>query len=287
MPSAQELIASCDQLFSLPEIYLRVREVVEDPASSIDDLAKVLALDPAITARILQAVNSPLYGLPRHVGSLAQAVNLLGMQAIQDIVLTTSVTKSFPKIPASVMSMDEYWRRSVRCGLLADGFAKRAKIEHADECFVLGLLREVGHLVMYRMIPERVQSALVEASHLSQPLLEVEQENIGCDYAEVGAELLQRWGMPEHFESAIRFQGDPAEAGATAELACVLYASGRISDAMDAAPKEDVLATPAGLSALKALDISEEKAREVLAAAEQNLHDMLALIYPRPLAAAA
>ncbi|MFO0773477.1 MAG: HDOD domain-containing protein [Nitrospiraceae bacterium] len=287
MSSAQELVASCDQLFSLPEIYVRVRDVVNDPNSSVADLAKVLALDPAITARILQAVNSPLYGLPRHVGSLAQAVNMLGMHAIQDIVLTTSVTKAFPKIPASVMNMTEYWRRSVRCGLLADGFAKAAKLEHADECFILGLLREVGHLVMYQTVPERVQSALIEASHLSQPLAEVEQENIGCDYAEVGAELMQRWGMPAHFEAIIRHQSEPTNAGDAAPYAQILFVSGRLSDLLETQSVDEAFTQADTTAALHALGASAEQARDIVMTAEAGLKDMLAIIYPRPLASAA
>ncbi len=287
MPSAHELVDSCDNLFSLPEIYLRVRDIVDDPDSSIEDLAKVLAMDPGITARILQVVNSPLYGLSRPVGSVTQAVSLLGMQPIQNIVLTTSVSKAFPKIHASVMNMTDYWRRSVRCGLLAGSFAKHAGLEHADECFVLGLLREVGHLIMYQMIPERAQSALVEASHLRQPVANVEQENIGCDYTEVGAELMHRWGMPKRFESAIRYQMDPAEAGDDTTYACLLYASGRLSELLEEATPEETLKSEDAMAALKVVDASADHARDIIAAAENQLQQMLSLICPSPLAAAA
>lgn len=287
MPSAQELVDSCKSLFSLPEIYLRVRDVVDAPSSTMDDLAKVLALDPAITARILQVVNSPLYGLPGRVGSLTQAVGLLGMDPIQDIVLTTSVATAFPKIPATVLNMADYWRKSVRCGLLADRLAKEAGVEHADEFFVVGLLRDVGHLVMYQALPERAESAIVEAAHLRQPVDLVEQETIGCDYTEVGAELMRRWGMPTYFQAAMRYQLHPEEAGEHEAAARILGGSGKLADALESRELAAALASEEGAAGLRILGRSSEQTEPVVREAEHHLQAMLALIIPKHLALAA
>ena len=289
MPSAQELIDSCDTLFSLPEIYLRVREVVDDPASSTDDLAKVLLLDPALTAKILQVVNSPLYRLPRKVGTLTQAVSLLGMHPIQDIVLTTSVAKAFPKMQATLMNMTDYWRQSVRCGLLAGGLAKHVRQPNAEEYFVVGLLRDVGHLVLYQTVPDRAQAALVEAAHLFQPVAAVERESIGCDFAEVGAELMRRWGMPHHFESSIRYQVEPTEAGTSAPGATVLHASGILSDELEGenVAMEEVLSSQRTTPSLRRLHCEPDQARPIVTMAQTSLHEVLAMIYPRPAALAA
>jgi len=75
MPSANELVQSCTSVFTLPEIYFRVRDVVEDPNSTMDDLAEVLKLDPAISARLLRIVNSPLYGFSKQIDTVTRAVN--------------------------------------------------------------------------------------------------------------------------------------------------------------------------------------------------------------------
>ncbi len=287
MPSAQELVESCDCLVSLPEIYLRVREVVDNPDSSMEDLAKVLALDPAITARILQVVNSPLYGLPRKVGTLSQAVGLLGMQPIQDIVFATSVAKAFPRIEASVMDMAAYWRKSVRCGLLATSLGKLARLNDHEGLFVIGLLRDVGHLVMYQTIPARAQSALVEAGHLSEAIAEVEQSNIGCDYTEVGGELVKKWGMPSSIESAIRHQLTPAEAGEHEAIATVIGASGSLSDYLENVPAGKDTDHNVIQAAVAPIHLTLGQVTAAIEAVQGQLRDVLNVIYPKALALAA
>ncbi len=91
MPSAQELVQSGTSVFPLPEIYFRVGEVVDDSDSTMDDLAYILELDPAISARLLRIGNSPLYGFPKQIDTISRAVNIVGMQAINDLVTATTV----------------------------------------------------------------------------------------------------------------------------------------------------------------------------------------------------
>lgn len=81
MPSASELVQSCTSVFTLPEIYSRVRDVVDDPNSTTDDVANVLKLDPATSARLLRIANSPQYGAPKQIDTITRAINLIGAQA--------------------------------------------------------------------------------------------------------------------------------------------------------------------------------------------------------------
>jgi hypothetical protein len=97
MPSAHELIQSCTSIFTLPEIYFRVRVVMDDPDSTMEDLAAVLKLDPTISARLLRIVNSPMYGFPKQIDTLTHAVNLLGTQAVSDLVTSTTANASSSK----------------------------------------------------------------------------------------------------------------------------------------------------------------------------------------------
>jgi HD-like signal output (HDOD) protein len=213
MPSASELVQSCTTVFTLPEIYFRVRDVVDDPNSTMDDLADVLKLDPAISARLLRIVNSPFYGFPKQIDTVSRAVHIVGMQAIKDLVTATTVGRTFSGMPIQLMDGAMFWRKSVLCALLAGKIAKSCGIEDSERFFIGGLLRDIGHLVLYQTIPQRAQSALIEAGYLDSSLAEVEQANIGCDFAEVGAELIRSWGMPAQIEQAIRCQLSPYDAG--------------------------------------------------------------------------
>ncbi|NJN71062.1 MAG: HDOD domain-containing protein [Nitrospira sp.] len=194
MPSAHELVQSCTSILTLPEIYFRVRDVVDDPGSTLDDLAAVLKLDPAISARVLRIVNSPMYGFPKQIDTITHAVNLLGTQAVSDLVTSTTIGRTFSGMPVQLMDVPRFWRKSVFCALLAGKIAKSCGIDNSERFFIEGLLRDIGHFVLYQTVPQRAQSALIEADYLDSSLAEVEQSNIGCDFAEVGAELISLMG---------------------------------------------------------------------------------------------
>lgn len=287
MPSARELVESCDTLISLPEIYLRVRKVVDHPHSSMEDLAKALALDPSMTARVLQIVNSPFYGIPRKIDTLSQAVNLLGMPPVQNIVFTTSVAKAFTKLPPTVMNMSEYWRKSVLCALLSVQLARACRMSESERLFITGLLRDVGHLVLYQTVPDRAQSALVEATNLNQPLAETERASIGCDYTEVGGELINTWALPIQLEEAVRYQLTPARAPQASREATILFASGMLADYVDAHGTRDTVPSDVRQAALGALELPETVLDQALPESIGQLKDTLALVYPAGTALAA
>jgi HD-like signal output (HDOD) protein len=285
MPSANELVQSCTSVFTLPEIYFRVRDVVDDPNSTMDDLAEVLKLDPAISARLLRIVNSPLYGFPKQIDTVTRAVNLLGTQAINDLVTATTIGRTFSGMPIQLMDVSMFWRKSVLCALLAGKIAKSCGLEESERFFIAGLLRDIGHLVLYQTIPRRAQSALVEAGYLETSLAEVEQSSIGCDFAEVGAELIRSWGMPVQIEQAIRCQLSPNDAGEFIIHASVVHLAGVVVDYEEIEPNRRPAALPFTPHAVTATRFVPANLPALLADASAQLHDTLALIQPHAMAA--
>ncbi|HRI39464.1 MAG TPA: HDOD domain-containing protein, partial [Nitrospira sp.] len=279
------LVQSCTSIFTLPEIYFRVREVVDDSNSTMEDLAEILKLDPAISARLLRIVNSPIYGFPKQIDTISRTVSLLGTQAIIDLVTATTVGKTFAGVPIQLMDVSKFWHRSVLCALLAGKIAKSCGIQDSERFFVEGLLRDLGHYVLYQYAPERAQSALIEAGYLDASLAEVEQSNIGCDFAEVGAELVRSWGMPIQIEQAIRHQLSPDEAGDYVQHASIVHLAGEIVDYEERDPKRrpaEVLFHP---QAMKETGFVQTNLPELLRDAQIQLKETLALVYPQALAA--
>ncbi|MEK6586405.1 MAG: HDOD domain-containing protein, partial [Nitrospirota bacterium] len=270
---------------TLPEIYFRVREVVNDPDSTMDDLAEVLKLDPAISARLLRIVNSPFYGFPKQIDTISRAVNLLGTQAINDLVTATTVGRTFAGMPIQVMDVSMFWRKSVLCALLAGKIAKSCGLEDSERFFIAGLLRDIGHLVLYQTIPRRAQSALIEAGYLETSLAEVEQSSIGCDFVEVGAELIRSWGMPLQIEQAIRCQLSPNDAGEFIIHASVVHLAGVVVDYEELEPNRRPAALPFTPHAVTATRFVPANLPALLADASAQLHDTLALIQPHAMAA--
>ncbi len=287
MPSAKELVDNCDTLVSLPEIYLRVREVIDDPHSSMDDLANALSLDPSMTARVLQIVNSPLYGVPRKIDTLSQAVNLLGMRQVAHVVFATSVTKAFAKLPPTVMNMTDYWRKSVLCALIAVHMARASRMADSERLFVAGLLRDVGHLVLYYQVPDRAQSALIEAANFNQPLAEVEQANIGCDWTDVGGELMNKWAMPETLEEAVRYQLNPLQAPKAERDAAILQIAGAYADHLETHDQEVAFPLQTIHETLTLLRLAPVDLPQLVGEAQAQLRETLAVIYPAAMTMAA
>ena len=280
MASAQELVQSCSNIFTLPEIYFRVRDVADDPRSSMNDLADALKIDPAFSARVLKIVNSPLYGFPKQIDTVTRAVNLLGMQAVRDLVTATTVGRQFSGMTMEVMDLSAYWRKSVLCALMAAKIAKACGIRDSERFFIDGLLRDIGHLVLYQTIPQRAQAALIEAGNLGTSLAEVEQASIGCDYTEVGAELLRSWGMPQQIEQAVRHQLNPPAAGEHILSASIVHLAGVVADQGErglSQARRDLSFDPYAMQ-LTGFNIDEQPI--LLQEARDQLQETLALFAP-------
>mgnify|MGYP001605005980 FL=1 len=285
MPSANELVQSCTSVFTLPEIYFRVRDVVDDPNSTMDDLADVLKMDPAISARLLRIVNSPRYGFPRQIDTITRAANLLGIQAINDLVTATTIGRTFSGMPIQLMDVPKFWRKSVLCALLAGKIAKSSGINDSERFFVEGLLRDIGHFVLYQTIPQRAQSALIEAAYLESLLAEVERSNFGCDFAEVGAELVRLWGMPAQIEQAIRHQVNPMEAGDFILHASIVHLAGAVVDYEECEPNRRREVVPFDTAALESTQFLPDHLPALLKEAYEQLQETLAVINPHAMAA--
>jgi len=285
MPLASELVQSCTSVFTLPELYVRVRDVVDDPNSTMQDLANVLKLDPALSARLLRLVNSPLYGFHKQIDTISRAINLIGVQAVKELVTSTTVGRTFSGIPVQLMDAPKFWRKSVFCALVAERMAKSCGIDDSERFFIEGLLRDIGHFVLYQTVPQRAQSALVEAGYLEASLAEVEQSNIGCDFAEVGAELIWSWDMPVHIEQAVRCQLSPKDAGEFALHASIVHLAGVVADNEELEPSRRREVLPFATSAITTTRFELAKLPELLADAQGQLQSTLALIHPVVMAA--
>ena len=121
----EELLDKVDTLLSLPDVFARVNDLIDDPKSSARDIAEVISHDPGLTARLLKVVNSAYYGLSAPVDTVAKAVTVVGMEDLHALILGTSTVEAFQRIPSDLMDMDSFWHRSVFCALAARELAGR------------------------------------------------------------------------------------------------------------------------------------------------------------------
>ena len=280
MSTPQELVACIEKLASLPAAYHRIRELLDDPDSSVYQVADAVASDPGITARVLRVVNSVLYGFPGKIETVARAVNLMGMQQVHDLVLSTAIIGAFSGIRPARMHMTRYWQDCIYRGLAARASAKLMGTGDPERMFVEGLLADIGHLVMFQVAPEPSAAALESAARDKEPIQDAEARIVGCNFAEVGAALASAWRLPGGFAKAIGAQLMPAMAGPHVNEAALLHLANQIVATRELEnPDEAALAMLDPMSAAM-LELDAGQIAEIRARAEQELGTVIALFFP-------
>ena len=216
------------QLISLPDIYIKLKGLMDEPDYTMAEVALLVGRDPGMATRFLRVVNSPLYRRIRKIETVSHAVSLLGIRQVHDIVLSASVAEAFEGIQTDVMNMKKFWQRSFYCAVMTKQLALECGVMESDRLFVIGLLHDIGHLFMYLAIPEESQQAILNAKKLERPLYQMERELIGFDYAKVGGYMMRQWDLPKSLQAITCFHPEPGKSNqfasetAMLHLACLL-----------------------------------------------------------------
>ena len=204
MDTIEALVDGVQDLIPLPKSYLRVQELVNDPESSLDDITKVIVNDAALTSRILRIANSAYMGLISRVETVGRAVQVLGLNQVHDLALAGAAVGSLTKISSNVLDVNDFWRRSVYCAVIARLVSKRQKFGTHERSFVSGLLHDTGHLLLAFRVPDRYEAIRRKAVESATPMNIIEREELGFDYAELGAALLANWKLPEAIVTPVK-----------------------------------------------------------------------------------
>ncbi|MBU0943136.1 MAG: HDOD domain-containing protein [Proteobacteria bacterium] len=202
----KQIVSQLDTLPSVPEVYARLRKAMADPDISMADVAEIIEEDMAMSAKVLQLVNSAFFGLFQKVESPSRAVNLLGLDTVKNLVLGVG---AFSEIKASstVFSVKKLWAHSMMVGTLAKKIAMSESDdkELIDNCFIAGLLHDIGKLVLLAQMGEKYEQAVLLAKERQVSLCTAEKEIFDTVHGDIGAYLMGLWGMPGAVVEAIGF----------------------------------------------------------------------------------
>ena len=203
-----KLIKSSVQIASLPKIFEKVNAAIEDPESTFSDMAKIISRDASLTARLLKLANSAFFGLPFKVETITHAITIIGMAQLRDLVLATTIVSQFKGLSGKI-DMKSFWHHSIAVGLAARIIAIYRRESNAERYYVLGMLHDLGHLVIYLNIPN--DADIVRARcQLDKTLLHLsEREVLAFDHADVGGALLKAWGLSSRMEDAVSYHHNP------------------------------------------------------------------------------
>jgi diguanylate cyclase (GGDEF)-like protein len=191
------------KLPSPPAIALRILEAVKKDDASFGEFARIISVDPALTAKILKVANSSFYSMPNKVNTVEKALSVLGMNVTKNIALSFVIAKEMMGAESAGFSFKYFWKRAVTNAVGAELLASLLHYKN-DDLFVSALLQDIGVLVLYLCRPHEYRQVLDEKRVTEAPIFGSELNIFGCDHQEIGAELLTGWGLPETIASTIR-----------------------------------------------------------------------------------
>jgi HD-like signal output (HDOD) protein len=207
------IVSRMDTLPSMPSLYFDILKELGSPEATLENVGATIAQDPAMTAKMLQLVNSAFFGLRRQLTDPTEAVSQLGLETIKSLVLGIHVFSEFESGGGEDISVQSLWQHSLATAATARRIAQweRQEARIVEESFTAGLLHDVGRLVLIANLPEEYAAVMNQSKSEQTPLVQVEKAVLGASHAEVGGYLLGLWGLPISLVEAAVFHHAPRE----------------------------------------------------------------------------
>jgi diguanylate cyclase (GGDEF)-like protein len=225
-PSVRGALERARDLPSVPAVALEVLRLARDDKADAGQLADVISLDPALSAKVLKIVNSALLGRTAEIVTLKRACAQLGFKTIKLWALSFAMVDSLQRPRTDGFDHDDYWKRSVLRAVSAKLFAGEVKPRLADEAFLAGLLSQIGQLILATGLPKEFEAVRQAAGTEGWPSVELQRATLGYSSDELGVALLHSWGLPPLIHQAVLGARDPEQspdAGSARDLARILH----------------------------------------------------------------
>jgi putative nucleotidyltransferase with HDIG domain len=211
-PGLKALVSQVNTLPSLPAVYVELVSELRNPEASVPRIASLISRDVAMTAKVLQLVNSSFFGLAVHVHDVKHAAGLLGLNALKPLVLSAGVFRQLEESRVPAALAEQVLEHSLAVGCLARDIAEAEGLsrDEADDALLAGILHDIGKLVLADQFGRDYALVCLAADKTSLPLLSAELDQFDASHADVGGYLLGLWGLPQDLIEAVAFHHDPA-----------------------------------------------------------------------------
>jgi HD-like signal output (HDOD) protein len=258
-----QLNALFDQPQALPSAPRVVQELISSFAAedvSNRKIASTIATDQVVSAKVLRLANSVYFHASRAIGTVDDALAMLGFATVRTLVISSGLTGSFK--PVKGFALESFWLCSLHVGVVAKWLAKKSR-ENQDLAFTVGLMHGIGQLVMHTAMPEECQRLNTKCAPWGDQRLAIEKAALGYDFAAVSAELARRWQFPDVFALTIAGFPDPLAQHPRNRLAAILHIGNWFARAQKNGLSVEAMETtfPGEIGALLGLDfrtINEE-----------------------------
>ena len=206
MPSADDILSQLEAMKTLPNVAIRLTQMISDDTNSLLDFEKVIRLDPTLALRLLENVNSPYYSLVTKVESIAEAVAFIGMDNLRNIIVM-DILKNILKntITSSNFSVNDLWLHSAAVGVCCQMVSERIFEKKGENAFLCGLIHDIGMIIENQIVPDLFIKSCDFFALGKKQIDACERNMIGTDHTKIGFQLARNWTLPLEVQEAIRF----------------------------------------------------------------------------------
>ncbi len=211
-PGLKALVSQISTLPSLPVVFMQLMDELRNPNASVQRVAELIAQDVAMTAKVLQLVNSSFFGLTVHVKDVHHAAALLGLNALKPLVLSAGVFRQLEESRVPAALAEQVLEHSLAVGALAKRLADAEGLgrDAADNAMLAGILHDIGKLVLADHFGLEYAQVCMAAENADLPLLNAELDQFAASHADIGGYLLGLWGLPQDLIEAVALHHDPS-----------------------------------------------------------------------------
>ncbi len=196
----ETMIMSASDLPTIPVVATKVMQLIESESASAEELAKVVASDPAVAARVLKISNSSFYGCQRQIQTLSHAIMVLGFSTLKSLVVAASVKQVYKPYGLTEKML---WEHSFGAGLAARVIAKTTRLVNEEEAFLGGLFHDIGKIIMNSLDSQQFQLVVQKCFNDGMTSLNAEQQVFSYTHPEVGGLVIKKWNFPAILMQAV------------------------------------------------------------------------------------
>ncbi|MCB9870677.1 MAG: HDOD domain-containing protein [Planctomycetes bacterium] len=208
----EELVDSTVSIPTIPTVLLEMQEVLNSTEGSTADAASIIQKDPAIGAKVLRLVNSPIYGLKQPISAIPLACSILGLRVVHNLVVQATVLDSFAGPDEGNLDVQWLWDHSFKTAMAARILVRDAKFDldmTIDDAYTGGLIHDIGKVLLVQNQPDRFGEAMKLSQERGIPLAQAEGELFGFSHAHIGGLLAQRWNLAPILQAAVMYHHSP------------------------------------------------------------------------------
>jgi len=207
--SIRQRLLSLKSLQTQPTVIAEITHLLQNPSTNAEVLGRAIRTDQVLASTVLKLVNSAFYGFPGRIGSISHAVVLLGFSTVKNIVLTATIMDIFKMNINGKFNMQDMWKHSLACGAAAQCLARVLGMESKEECFIAGLVHDIGKAIMFQLMPDDF-IRVIECSDKTKTLFyDSECKLLGINHQDIGGILIELWHLPTPILNAVSYHHNP------------------------------------------------------------------------------